>query len=302
MPQKMKDVVLFGLESTRGTAAATFPLHQPYVSPGLVPTLTDHLGHVMGSQTWPYRTDSVPLGVTAALGFSPEVNTGTVRDLILMATKRTNGDQPAVSIVHGRSGVGVARYLGSVVESLELSYQSSGSPDAAALLSAQMAFACMLPEAAGVDTPGTQANGRRFRIGAATFTINAVAALEVMSYTRRITITHAMGRPDNANKRIYLEDGDVDDEVRLVARFTTAAWSNLVLGKTEHAASIVHATGTANETVTETMGKVQLESHTLGESEGTTTEEIVLRPFHTGAAAPTVWAFGSAIPATVLGL
>lgn len=303
MAQKMKDVVLFGKEAVaRGTIATTFPLHQPYVGNGLVPTLTNHLGEILSSSTWPYVTTRVPLGVTAALAFSPDWNRDTIRDLITMITKRTTGDQSSISIQHTRAGIGHAKYLGCVVAGANLEYSRSGSPDAASLLGGSMNFECMQAAVTSGVTPGTQAIASRFQLQKATLTLNAVAATKVLSYRRAWTIAHSLGPPDASNLRLFLEDGALQEEISLVAQFTAVAWDTLLLAGTEFAASVIHATGTANETVTETMGKVQMESHQLGESEGTVTEEITIKPHHTGAVDPTVWTFGSSIGATVLSL
>ncbi len=108
MPQGMKDIVLFGKETIRGEVAGSFPLHQPFLGDGLVPTLTKHLGEIISSSTWPYRTDQVPLGTTAALTLTPDINVATIRDLIELATQRTAGDQQSVSIKHSRADVGDA--------------------------------------------------------------------------------------------------------------------------------------------------------------------------------------------------
>lgn len=302
MPQKMKDVVLLGLESTPGTVASAFDLHQPFLGAGLSPNITHHLGEILSSSTWPYRTDEVPLGATARPTFIPDININTVRDLILLATKRTNGDLPSVSIAHTRMGVGHARYLGAVLASMQLEYSRGGSPDASSILQGTMEFECIKPEATTGLSAGTQGAGRRFKIQAGVFTVDGVQATKVLSYRRTITNALALGAPDANNARIFLESGDSADELIVVAQFATPAWTTLALGGTEHAASFVHGTGALNETVTETIGKARISSHQLGESDGTVTEEITIMPYHTGAAAPCVWSFGSAIGATVLGL
>ncbi len=301
MAQKMKDIVLFGKETTPGTVAGSFPLDQPFLGAGLVPSISEHLGEIMSSSTWPHRTEQVPLGSSARLTFTPELNIATIRDIILMATQRTNGDLPFLSIGHTRAGVGQAHYLGALCASLSLEYSRGGSPDASSILQASMEFEAMLVAHTTGLSAGTKGAGRRFKIGAGTFTINGVAATKVMSYRRTITNELALGAPDEASsKRIFLEAGAMDDEIVIVAQFNDAAWSTLTLAGTEHAVSIVHATGSANETVTETIGKARISSHQLSEQDGTTTQEITIKPYHTGAAAPCVWTFGTAIGATVL--
>jgi hypothetical protein len=304
MPQGMKDIVLIGKEAVaRGTEAALFPLHQPFLAGRLGQTITNHLGQISSSSTWPYITDQVPLGSTVALTFAPDINANTIRDLIDLATKRTAGDQPSVSIKHSQAGVSDALYLGCVVSQLVLEYSRQASPDSSSLLSGTMNFECF-----GTGVPalavaaGTQGAGRRPQIAKSTFTLNGVGALEVLSYRRTMTIAHGMGPPGENNLRLWIQDGELDENVVLTARFTTGAWRALVQGATEHAAVIVHATGTANETVTETMGKVQAESFEISDEDGTVVEQVTLKPFHTGAADPTVWAYGTAIGASVLAL
>lgn len=307
MAQKMKDVVLFGKEAVaRGTEAASFPLHQPFLGNGLVPTLTNHLGEIISSSTWPDVTTRVPLGVTAALAFTPEWNRDTIRDLITMITKVTAGDRPSVSIEHTRAGVAQMKYLGCVVSSANLEYSRSGSPDGAAILQGSMNFECMKPMAATGVSAGTQAIARRFLLPKGTFTINAVASTKILSYRRSWTIGHSMGPPTSADQalRMWMEDLVLQEEIALTAQFTAVAWDTLLLAGTEFAASVIHATGTATETVTETMGKAQMESHQIGESEGTVIEEITLKPHRdiTGSAAATEWTFQAGIGATVLSL
>lgn len=301
MPQKMQDIVKFGKEVTRGTGVSP-SLHLPFLGEGLSPVLTNNLGKVQASGTWPYDTANVPLGCTAALTFVPDINVDTIRTLLLMATKWADGVFPSLSIAHSRSGVGDALYTGCVASQLSMEYSRSGSPGAEAILQGSLNLECMKPEATGSVAAGTQANAGRFKIGAGTFTINGVSALQVLSYRRTLSIAHALGPPAADNKRIYLEDGAVEESVELTARFAAEAWSDLVLNATEHTAVMVHGTGTANETVTETLGSVQAESHQLNSAEGTVTEQITLKPAHTGSVAPTIWTFGTGIGADALNL
>jgi len=302
MAHGMKDIVLLGKEATRGTAAATTPLHQPIVDDGLIPSIQGNNAETRASSTWPYQTDECPIGPTASLRLQPDVNVNTVRDLILMIDSRTNGDLASFTAKHSRAGIGDAQYLGCVVSELNMQYSRTGQPDRSSILQFDMSLECMKPEAGAGVVAGSQAVGKRFKLEQATITINGAGALEVTEYRRSIRVTLDLGALDAAGKRLYITDGDLEEEISLTARFTSDAWTNLILGKTEHAASIVHATGGANETVTETMGKCQLRSHELSKGNGTVMEQIAIRPFHTGAAVPTVWAFGSAIGASVLGL
>ncbi|MBX3396501.1 MAG: hypothetical protein KF841_14160 [Phycisphaerae bacterium] len=302
MPQKMTDIVLFGKETTRGTKASTFPLHMPFLGQGLVPQITQHVGEILSSSTWPYDTKQVPLGATARLTFTPEFNINTIRSILTMVTKRTSGVQPSVSITHTRAGVGHAQYLGVVAAALSMEYSRSGSPDASSVLQGSMDFECMsAAETTGVSA-GTQANARRFKLQAATLTLNSVACTKVLSYRRSMTIEHALGAPDSNNARIFLEDGRHMDEVNIVAQFnaTDADWLALILAGTEVPLVVVHATGTANETVTETFGTAQIVNHTLNEQDGTIIVEIAVKPYHTGAAIPDVITYGSLIGADTL--
>lgn len=299
MPQKMTDIVLFGKEATRGTVAGSFLLDHPFLGDGLVPNIESQLAEVRSSSTWPYVTDQVPLGATADLAFTPDININTIRTLILLATKRTAGVLPAVSIAHSRVGVGDAHYLGAVAREFSLEYSRSGQQDASALLSGSMSFDCMKPANTTGVAAGTPATGRYFRLDKLVATINSVAALEVLSYSRRMTIGHALGPPDDQNVRMYLEDGETNEELTLRARFSAAAWADLVLNATEHAATFVHATGTALETLTETIAKQQISSHNLATEEGTVLEEITIKQFGANA---TVWTYGTAIGADPLTL
>jgi tail tube protein len=299
--QKKKDIILLGKEATRGTVAGSFPLQLPFMGDGLVPTLTDHLGRVMSSSTWPYDTVQVPVGVTAALALTPDLNIGVIRDLITAITKRTAGDMPQLSIKHSRAGVSGAQYLGCVISAANIEYSRSGSPDGSALLQGSINLECMSATSGATVVAGTAPTGHYFRLQNGTFTVNGSTLTKVLSYRRSWTIAHALGPPDSTNIRLYLEDGELEETITLVAQFTAAALSDLVFNQTEHAVTIVHATGTATETLTETIAKAQVETHTLGVQDGTTTEEITIKPYY-GSTDPTVWTFGAGIPAATLSL
>lgn len=303
MPHGMTDIVLIGTEATRGVESVNMDLHQPMVDDGLTPTLTANNAETNATSTFPDQTDDCPIGATAALRMTPDVNVNTVRDLILMATARTSGVLKAFTVQHSRVGVGDFQYLGSVVSELNMQYSRSGQPDRSSILQFDIGLECMQPD----DDPtaisaGTQGVGKRFKIEKGTFTLNSVAALEVVDYRRTIRNVLDLGALNGSGARLYITDGPIEQEVNLTARFTTEAWGALLLAGTEHAAAIVHATGGSNETLTETMGKCQLRSHELSKSNGTVMQAITIRPFHTGSNPATVWTFGSAIGASVLSL
>lgn len=301
MPIGMKDIVLFGKETTRGTAAGTMPLHHPFLGNGLEPTLTQHHGEILPSSAWPYVGDQVPLGATAALQFTPAININTIRDILLMA-KRTAGLLPSLTIAHTKSGVGDGRFLGCVCNQLELNFSRSGSPDASSVLQGTMGFGCMKPESTTGLSAGTQATGHKFQIRHTTFTINSVAATKVTAM--RIAVTNELdeGAPDADNLRLWLNEGMQGFEVTLTAYFVAAAWHDLVLNATEHTASIVLGTGTANETVTGTINKVRASTHQLNKGQTSVLQEITLLPFHDGTNPSIDWTFGTAIGASALGL
>lgn len=298
----MNDIVLIGKEAVaRGTLALTFPLHQPFVGDGLTPTRTQHLAEVRPSSSHPDPVAQVPLGLTTGLSLTPEINIATIRDLIDMVTKRTGTDLPSLSIKHGQAGVSDKLFLGCVASQLSLESSRSGSPDGASLLTGSINLECMQALAGSGVVAGTQGSGRHFNIGKSTFTINAVGALEVLSYSRSINNTLDLGPLNTAgDTRLWITDGETEQEVTLTARFTDEAWEALIENATEHAVIIVHATGTADETVTETMGKVQLSTHEITKENGTVIQRITIKPFHTGAAAATVWTYGSAIGVSAL--
>lgn len=301
---EMKDIVLFGKEAVaRGTEAASFALQQPFGGSGLKPQLTNHRGEVMPSSIFPYM-HAYSLGVTGSLPFAPDINRDTVRDLITMISKRTSGDQSPVSIAHIKGGTAQAKFLGCVVGSANMGYSTSGSPDASAILQGDMSFETMKVAAASGFSAGTPAVARHFLLPKATFTLNGVAATKILSYRRSWTIQHSLGPPTGADPamRMYLEDGMLQEQVDIVAQFTAVAWETLLLAGTKFAASVIHATGTANETFTETMAEVDMETHQLGSQEGVLTEQITIKPGHDFTNIPTVWTYGSAIGSSVLSL
>lgn len=293
--------VQFGLESTRGTAV-TATLEQAVKGDGFRPTLTNNLGQVMPSSTFPYRGDSVPVGVTASLAMTVDANITNIRDLILMATKRTAGVLPAFTIIDGQQGVGVARYSGGVCRQMTLGFSGGATPGEDSVLSVSHEFETMLAEnAQGALASLTQAHARRFQLRHSTFTVNGVAATKITAMNLVVANALSLGRPDATNKRIFLEDGNEETTIRLTAQFAAAAWRALVEASTEIPVVLVLATGSANETVTATIAKAQVQSRTVAEGDGVVTEEIEIVP-HYGSAAPVVWTYGSSIGASVVGL
>ncbi len=302
MPQQMKDIVLLGKETTRGTAAGTLPLHQPFVGDGLVPEITNHLGEILSSSGWPYVTDQVPVGVTASVQLAPEVNINTIRDIILMSKRDGSGNLPSLTIAHSQAGVGDAHYLGSVNSELGLEFSRSGSPDASAVLAATMSFGCMKTASTTGVSAGTQGTGRKFQLRHSTFEINSVAASKVLSCRLRVTNDLDEGAPDENNMRLWIEEGLARFEVVVVAQFLAQAWGDLVRQSTEHDAEFILKTGTATEDVTATINKAQAGKRNLGKEGGTLTEEITLSPGHDGTNPAIIWAFGAGIGASQLGL
>lgn len=303
MALPLKHRVQMALEVTRGTAVAPTTLEMPIMGDGMKATIVDATGKIIASSTWPYATDEVPVGVyCSGITMRVEANRDNIRDLILLATKRTSGNLPSVTIVHDQSGVGVARYSGCVCRSITLEFSRGATPGDDNLLAVNMEFDCMKAEnGQGAIAALTPASARRFQIRKGTYTVNAVSATETSSLRIAVTNQLALGPVDGSDKRLYIEDGEEMNEIATTQRFTTTAWRALVEGSTEFAASFVLATGTANETVTATIAKAQGGARELGELDGVVTEQIGLKAFY-GAAAPVVWTFGSAIGLTVLGL
>lgn len=302
----MKDTILIGKETTRGTVASSYALDQPYLGKGIDHTLTNHLGEVLSSATHPSPTIEVPLGTTGALSITPDVNLATVRDLIDMVTKRTADALSSLSIARLQYGAtsGQLSFLGCLPSSMALQYSRASSPDASAILQGTWSFECMQPVATSALTAGSKGTGHYFKLANITLTINSVAATAVLAYSRQTNVALSLGPPNSSGIRDWIEEGAVSDEITITAKFLSAsiAWQTLTLAGTAHAVSIVHATGTSNETVTETMGACQIRTLQLNEQDGTVTATLVIKPYHTGAAASTVWTYGSAVGASVLSL
>lgn len=304
MAQNLKHRVQMVLEVTRGTAVTPMTLELPIVGDGARPSIVAGLGEILASTTFPYVTDQVPVGVTGSFAITVEVNRDNIRDLILLATKRTAGVLPAVTIVHDQQGVGAARYSGCVCDSLNFNFSRGASPGQDNLLTCTMNFQCMAVEngQGSINAGLSPANAPRFQIRHGTYTFNSVAASEALNLAIGIANELALGPVDASNKRLYIEDGRESQSISATKRFATTAWRALAEGQTEFAASLVLATGTANETVTATIGKAKAATRNVAEADGVVTEEIALMPYHTGSVAPLVWSFGSAIGASVLGL
>jgi len=278
-------------------------MHVPFLDIGFERNIEGNNAEVRASSTFPYQTDEIPIGATARPRLMPDLNINTVRDLILLATTRGAGGSITPVTIQD-DGIGVAsggmQFLGSIVVEMSLQYSRSGNPDESSILKMELSFECMKPEAKAGIVAGVPATGARFNLEEASFTLNSVAATKVLSYSRTLRITADVGALDSDGKRLFMTPGDVDELVTLEALFDSNAWTALILGRTEFAAAIVHSTKGANETVTETMGKCQFRSNNQSSSNGTVRERVELRPRHTGAAAPTVWTFGSGIGASVL--
>jgi hypothetical protein len=302
MSQQLNHQVQFGKEVTRGTPVAT-TLELPVVEDGFRPTITNALGEVMASSTFPYITDQVPVGVTAELSITADANRDTIRDIILMCTKRTAGLLPSFTIIDDQQGVGTARYSGCVARQLTLQYSQSGTPDGSAILRATMQFDCMKVEnGQGSIAALSQAVARHFIMNRGSTTVNNVAATGVLSTIIEWINNLSMGPVDAANVRTWLVEQSERTSVRHVARFAATTWRALVEAATQaNTNTITIATGTANETVTLSIPAAQINSRTLGESAGEVTEEITLMPFGSGGPAISP-AFGSAIGASLLGL
>lgn len=300
----MTERVQMALEVTRGTAVTPMTMDVPFLGDGLVPTDTPHLGELRGSAHFPSRTQMVPLGVTHGLSLFTEVNAGNIRDLINLATKRTAGKLPSVTIVHDQAGVQPARYSGCVAERLRLGWTRASSPDQSAILACQLDFQVMKGEPnAGAIASLTPAHANRFTGRHSTLAVNSTAQNILGSIELVIANTLGLGSPNATNQRDYIVDGDETPEIRVTKQFFEMFLRSLLFAQTEATTnSIVFATGTANETVTATMGKLQLGTRTRGNMEGAPSEDVTLEPYHTGAAHQLLFTFGTAIPVSVLGL
>lgn len=302
----MTERIQMALEGTRGTAASLMTLEVPFVGEGLVPTVTSHLGEIRGSAHFPSRTDMVSLGVTRGFSLAVELNKNNIRDIILLATKRTAGVLPSVTVVRNQHGLGPDRFFGCVCERLRLGFSRGGSPDASAVLAAQMDFQCMGgAEGEGAIASLTAAHASRFPMQHGVFTVSGVGLPIVTSQELVIANSLALGPPDADDKRGYIVDGDEAVEIRLT-NYYNATGAGLLTQIEEQSEltsnSLLFATGTANETVTATMGKLKIGSFTRSSAEGAPMCDITLKPYHTGAAHQIAWTFGSAIGASVLGL
>lgn len=308
MARGMRDTLLVGVESTRGTLASSTPLTQPLVGDGFRPTFAGPPAQVRSTATYPYLSKAEAVGVeVSSIALTPDVTANTVRDLVLLATKRTNASLPSVSLRHlHESGVTGTNpqmsYLGCVCSSLRLGFSRGASPGDGALLTGNMTFGCMGFAPATGLSGSTQAVGGRFQLRASSFTINSVAYTDILSAEVTVNTALGLGPVDSSNVRAWCEEGDESHAISVTARLGTIAWRDLVTAQTEHAVAIVFATGAANETVTATMGAARLSGRTLAEQDGVLTQQIDIVPYHTGAAAPVVWTFGSSIGASVLGL
>lgn len=302
MSHQLTDTVLMGLETTRGTVASSFDFHCPILRPGLVPNRRAHTAKVESSATFPYVTKNVPVGVTTTLSLTPDINKGTFRDLLLLATKWTLPSFPAFSIARTSVGVEHERFLGCGVTRFEYGYSRSSEPGDDAILRGSMDIECMSRSTTSGLSAGTQSAAGWFAMQHSTFTINSVAALEVLSYRRTIEIARSLGPPGTTGARVYSVDGIINHTAEIVARFSSAAWRTLMYAQTEHAASFVHSTGALNETVTESLGACQIGENSEASEGDVVTERIQIMTSYTGAAASMVPTFGSSIPASQLGL
>lgn len=302
MPHGMKSIVRLGPETTRGEAAETNTT-MSFLGAGVLLPREQHQGEVRASSTFPYRTTSVPLGVTPRLTMALDLNVESIRDIILMATLRTNAELPSFTVEHNWGGVASAseKVAGAVVRSLELSFSRSESPDQAALLAAALELAGMsIADASGI-VAGTYPFGRYFPLSRATFTLNSVAALGVYSFSWRHTNTLHLGVHGSDGALDSIIDGDAEDEFTVSARFSSTAWKALVQSGAEVVGSMVFATGTANETVTITMGKTRLRAHEPS-ADGTMMEQITFKSDSNEGLPHVAVAYGSAIGASRLGL
>jgi hypothetical protein len=298
------NIVLIGKETTRGTAAGSTPLHQPFIGAGLKIGLQRHLGKTLPSSAFPYQGRQTPLGTTPVGRLTPHVNVNTVRDLILMGLKRESTTQlNAFTIAENCMGVTSAaqKLVGAVNRSATWQFARSENPDAAALLNCEMEFAAMSLASATVSA-GTQAVGNHFKIHSSDFTINGVAALEVHSMNWQLTNELFIGVHDNTAALMRIEDGVQRHIFTFIATFATKAWRDLVIAGTEFVSSLVLKTGTTNETVTLAIGRCYAETHELQGDTGTVTEQITIDTSHSDAAIPVVASFGAAIGASALSL
>jgi len=302
MPNTKRETLLAGLESTRGTVASTFDWDVHLV--GAFERNLEH-GHAQidGNAYFPDPAAQEAIGQIAQPRVTPDININTIRDLILLLTSRTSGALPSISLRHDVPDADEMNFLGCVASELSLNYSRGATPGNEDILQGTLGLECM--QAAGTTgiSAGTKPVGNRFKMSQASFSINSVSALEVVSYSRTMRVALDLGGLNSSGKRIYIVDGMLEQEVTLRARFTSDGWRSIVSAGSAVPVVIVHGTGTANETVTETIGAAKIQNHTIAEDGNTRMEEITIRnPPHTGAAAACVWTFGSSIGASVLGL
>lgn len=301
---EMRDVILIGAESARGTLASTFPFACPFVSPGLKPQTNAALAEIRASTDWPGISDRVGVGVTKQLPLTPDINVNTIADLIKMATKRTSGALNSYSIKHAHSGLAgtnpVNRYLGAVCSGFNMSFSGGENPGLESILVGSWNFETMGFAAATETLSGTQPTGRRFQIRPSTFSVNSVAQAKVLSMELAGQNELSLGRPDSTNTRIYLEDGEFIISAKLVVQFVNVNWRDLVDAQTEFPASLVLATGTATETATLALTKCKAGDRPLAVAGKTYTEEITALAYQTGADPFALWTFGAGIGANVL--
>lgn len=292
MDHRMTDIVLVGVEETRGSAVAG-TLTLAFARDGVDFRLTQHTARSQGSSTFPLRGKPVALGLTPTIRMTPEINVETVRDIIEMATERTDGILNSFTILQAKPTQ--KKVSGCVVSSLDLSFSRSGAPGDDAILVASMELAGMLLAAATGITAGTLGAGNPFSISKSTFTINSVPATKVLSFRHRITNSIA---PTVHKSDLSLEglvDGDCEHATTLSALFDDDAWRALCAAGTAHDAVLVLATGTASETVTLTWEDVILGDHSPSGS------DVVVQEINIVGDGPGI-AFGAEIGAGVLSL
>ncbi len=297
MPGNFKEeIVLLGLESTRGTAPASSAWDVNFVGQGFSRQLVHGTGKVDGSATHPYTSKQVKIGSTASPSLEPDFNSNTIRDIIQMLTKRSSGVMPSFTIRHSAPSVDQMNFLGAIANQLSMEYTRGSDPDDGYILTGSLNFECMQPAATSGISAGTPATGNHFKISEASFTIDSVAADDVVSYRRQISIGLDLGGLNAAGKRIYIVEGMLQETITLRAKFSSDAWRAIVAAGDEVPVVIQHATGVANETVTETIAAATIQTHDLGNDGSTRMQEITITDPGIGeAAAPTVWTFGSAI-------
>jgi hypothetical protein len=288
----MTDIVLIGVEETRGTAVAG-ALTLAFARDGVDFRHTQHTARSQGSSTFPLKGKPVALGLTPTIRMTPEINVETVRDIIEMATIRADGILSSFTILQAKPAQ--KKISGCVVSSLELSFSRSAAPGDDAILVASMELAGMLEAAATGITAGTLGAGNPFVISKSTFTINSVEATKVLSFRHRITnaIAPTVHKSDLSVEGLV--DGECEHETTLTALFDADAWRALCAAGTAHDASLVLATGTANETVTLDYEDAILGAHTPSGS------DVVVQEVTIVGDGPAI-SFGASIGAGVLSL